>query len=103
MPILLLNNQPDFKNVFTFTKKNCSAMFQTHTLLKCCSGILKRVLANNYIVRNLSACTMQNVIAPVLVSRIILVSWIITFWHTSLTTVEEKRLRKTEGNYYSQC
>lgn len=41
----------------------------------------------------------EYVIAPVLVSRIILVSWIITFWHTSLTTVEEKRLRKTEGNY----
>lgn len=43
----------------------------------------------------------EYVIALVLVSRIILVSWIITFWHTSLTTVEEKRLRKTEGNYYS--
>lgn len=43
----------------------------------------------------------EYVIALVLVSRIILVSWIITFWHISLTTVEEKRLRKTEGNYYS--
>lgn len=43
----------------------------------------------------------EYVIALVLVSRIILVNCIRTFWHTSLTTVEEKRLRKTEGNYYS--
>lgn len=36
----------------------------------------------------------EYVIALVLVSRIILVNCIRTFWHTSLTTVEEKRLRQ---------